>query len=106
MHLAEEVRKASRVVPRMMVTTILLNGAMGFVMVVTFCFCITDLMEMIVMSTSGKNTFNVTKLAVGHSCLILSQSSRTRMSSTPQPAVAPAQSPWSPSAPLSASAAT
>lgn len=35
-HLAEEVKDASKVVPRMMMGTILLNGAMGFVMIITF----------------------------------------------------------------------
>lgn len=42
-HMAEEVRDASKVVPRAMITTILLNGLMGFIMIITFCFCITDL---------------------------------------------------------------
>lgn len=35
-HLAEEVKDASRAVPRMMMATILLNGAMGFVMIITY----------------------------------------------------------------------
>ncbi|KAI6796399.1 amino acid permease [Hortaea werneckii] len=50
-HLAEETRDASRSVPRMMVGTVLLNGAMGFVMIITFGFCITDL-EAVVSSES------------------------------------------------------
>lgn len=50
--LAEEVRHASVVVPRMMLTTIVLNGALGFIMLVTFCFCITDLEAQILSSTS------------------------------------------------------
>ncbi|KAI7353915.1 hypothetical protein KC336_g22347, partial [Hortaea werneckii] len=59
-HLAEETRDASRSVPRMMVGTVLLNGAMGFVMIITFllrifilkaAFCITDL-EAVVSSES------------------------------------------------------
>ncbi|KAI6793533.1 amino acid permease [Hortaea werneckii] len=37
-HLAEETQDASRSVPRMMVGTVLLNGAMGFVMIITFVF--------------------------------------------------------------------
>ena len=51
-HLAEEVKNASYVVPRVMMTTILLNGALGFVMIITFVFCITDIETMIVESTS------------------------------------------------------
>lgn len=35
-HLAEEVKDASRAVPRMMMATILLNGVMGFVMIITY----------------------------------------------------------------------
>lgn len=35
-HLAEEVKDASRAVPRMMMATILLNGTMGFVMIITY----------------------------------------------------------------------
>ncbi|KAI7084894.1 amino acid permease [Hortaea werneckii] len=50
-HLAEETRDASRSVPRMMVGTVLLNGAMGLVMIITFAFCITDL-EAVVSSES------------------------------------------------------
>ncbi|KAL1617775.1 hypothetical protein SLS56_010839 [Neofusicoccum ribis] len=42
-HMAEEVRDASKVVPRAMITTIILNGLMGLIMIITFCFCITDL---------------------------------------------------------------
>lgn len=42
-HISEEIRDASVIVPRVMITSILLNGAMGFVMIITFCFCITDL---------------------------------------------------------------
>jgi choline transport protein len=48
---AEEVRDASKVVPRVMISTVILNGIMGFVMVVTFCFCITDLQAALDTST-------------------------------------------------------
>jgi choline transport protein len=41
--MAEEVRDASRTVPRVMISTVILNAVLGFVMVITFCFCITDL---------------------------------------------------------------
>ncbi|KAI5363499.1 Putative amino acid/polyamine transporter I [Septoria linicola] len=50
-HLAEEVKNASLAVPRMMLATILLNGAMGFVVIITYVFCITDI-EAVVGSTS------------------------------------------------------
>lgn len=41
-HMAEETKEASIIVPRCMVWSYLLNGAMGFVMLVTYCFCLTD----------------------------------------------------------------
>jgi len=41
--IAEEVRNASVVIPRCMVYSYLLNGAMGFVMLVTMLLCISDL---------------------------------------------------------------
>lgn len=42
-HMAEETQGASIVIPRTMCTAYILNGAMGLVMVITFCFCLTDL---------------------------------------------------------------
>ena len=41
-HMAEETRDASIIVPRCMIWSYLLNGAMGFVMIVTFCMMIGD----------------------------------------------------------------
>lgn len=41
-HMAEETKDASIIVPRVMLWSYLLNGAMGFVMLVTYCFCLTD----------------------------------------------------------------
>ena len=51
--MAEEVKNASYVVPRVMVATLVLNGTLGFVMIITFVFCITDIQSMIVESTSA-----------------------------------------------------
>ncbi|GAB7365931.1 hypothetical protein MBLNU230_g7259t1 [Neophaeotheca triangularis] len=42
-HLAEECKDASRAVPRMIMGTVLFNGAMGLVFIITFVYCITDL---------------------------------------------------------------
>ncbi|KAI0475729.1 hypothetical protein GGR56DRAFT_675832 [Xylariaceae sp. FL0804] len=52
-HMVEEVHDAAVVVPRMMVATIAINGVLGLVMIVTFCFCTTDLPRMIWKSTSA-----------------------------------------------------
>lgn len=40
--MAEETRDASIIVPRCMLWSYLLNGGMGFAMLVTYCFCLTD----------------------------------------------------------------
>ncbi|EME80806.1 uncharacterized protein MYCFIDRAFT_35772 [Pseudocercospora fijiensis CIRAD86] len=50
-HLSEEVKNASLAVPRMMIASIILNGAMGFVVIITYVFCITNL-EAVIGSTS------------------------------------------------------
>ncbi|KAK5136332.1 hypothetical protein LTR08_003705 [Meristemomyces frigidus] len=42
-HMSEEIRDASRILPLGMMWTLVLNGATGFIMVVTFAFCIGDL---------------------------------------------------------------
>lgn len=50
--MAEEVRQASRAVPRMMLLTIMVNGALGFVMLVTYISVIKDVEKQILDSTS------------------------------------------------------
>lgn len=51
-HMAEETKDASIIVPRCMIWSYLLNGSMGFVMLVTYCFCLTDV-EAALNSASG-----------------------------------------------------
>ncbi|KAI4694002.1 uncharacterized protein J4E84_002581 [Alternaria hordeiaustralica] len=41
-HMAEEVRDAAHVIPRAMMWTWLGNGLLGWIMAITFCFCVTD----------------------------------------------------------------
>ncbi|KAM6508466.1 hypothetical protein FALCPG4_018317 [Fusarium falciforme] len=50
-HMSEELRDASRTLPRSMIMTTILNGAFGWIMVITFCFCIGDLGEVITSPT-------------------------------------------------------
>lgn len=45
--MAEEVRDASRVLPRAMVLTLIVNGTAGFVMAITFAYCLGPLDEAI-----------------------------------------------------------
>ncbi|OJZ90148.1 amino acid permease [Aspergillus piperis CBS 112811] len=51
-HMSEEIRDASRVLPLGMVWTLILNGATGFVMIVTFAFCVGDI-DKVMASTTG-----------------------------------------------------
>ncbi|KAF2718641.1 amino acid transporter [Polychaeton citri CBS 116435] len=41
-HMAEETKKASVVVPKAMITSYVVNGGLGFIMTVTFCFLLVD----------------------------------------------------------------
>lgn len=51
-HMSEELRDASRTLPRSMIMTTIFNGAFGWIMVITLCFCIEDL-EAVITSKTG-----------------------------------------------------
>ncbi|KAJ9618854.1 hypothetical protein H2203_008670 [Taxawa tesnikishii (nom. ined.)] len=51
-HMSEELRDASRSLPQAMVWTAIVNGALGFVMIVTFCMVVGDV-ESILSSPTG-----------------------------------------------------
>ncbi|KAH7362789.1 amino acid/polyamine transporter I [Plectosphaerella cucumerina] len=42
-HMSEELRDAKRTLPRSMMMTTIINGALGWIMIITYCFCIGDL---------------------------------------------------------------
>lgn len=42
-HMSEELKDASRQLPKAMMWATIANGVMGIAMIITFCFCITDL---------------------------------------------------------------
>ncbi|KAF2426488.1 amino acid transporter [Tothia fuscella] len=42
-HMAEEVQDASKTVPRVMISSVVLNGVMGFITVIAFCYKLVDL---------------------------------------------------------------
>ncbi|KAL8688048.1 MAG: hypothetical protein Q9218_005937, partial [Villophora microphyllina] len=46
-HMSEEVRNASKTIPRIMFATLFVNGALGFVMLVTVYFCIGSVEEVL-----------------------------------------------------------
>ncbi|KAM5357515.1 hypothetical protein ACJZ2D_016190 [Fusarium nematophilum] len=50
-HMSEELRDASHILPRSMIMTTVFNGALGWIMVITYCFCIGDLGEVIASPT-------------------------------------------------------
>ena len=41
-HMAEEIKDASIVLPRAIMTSALINGTLGWIMTITFCFCLGD----------------------------------------------------------------
>ena len=59
-HVSEEVRNASKTVPQIMLATALANGILGFVMLITICFCLGNLDD--VLSTPTGYPF----IQVGH----------------------------------------
>ena len=46
-HMSEEVRNASKTIPRIMLATMLFNGILGFTMLVTLCFSIGNLQDVL-----------------------------------------------------------
>ncbi|KAF1837627.1 amino acid transporter [Decorospora gaudefroyi] len=57
-HMAEEVRDAAHVIPRAMMWTWLGNGLMGWIMAITFCFCVNDTMS-VLMTPLGSQQIQV-----------------------------------------------
>ncbi|KAF2013612.1 amino acid transporter [Aaosphaeria arxii CBS 175.79] len=52
-HMSEELRDASKTLPRAMIATAIANGAMGFVMICTFCMLVGDV-EQVLGSPTGQ----------------------------------------------------
>jgi choline transport protein len=63
-HMSEEIRDASRVVPRSMIATAVLNAVLGFAMIIAYCFCITDL-DAALSSSTGYPFIEVFYTATG-----------------------------------------
>ncbi|KAI4191057.1 MAG: hypothetical protein L6R41_000372 [Letrouitia leprolyta] len=63
-HMSEEVEDASRTLPRSIMWSVYLNGAMGLIMAITMCYCLGDLQEVVKTDTGYpfiQVFFNVTK---------------------------------------------
>lgn len=51
-HMSEEVPNASKTIPRIMLATLFFNGALGFIMLVTLCFSLGNLQD-VLQTTTG-----------------------------------------------------
>ncbi|MCJ1469212.1 hypothetical protein MMC07_007845 [Pseudocyphellaria aurata] len=50
-HMSEEIKDASLILPRSIMASLFLNGALGFIMLVTYCFCLGDVGEILGTTT-------------------------------------------------------
>ncbi|KAH8204762.1 hypothetical protein TruAng_001096 [Truncatella angustata] len=50
-HMAEELRDAGKIIPRSMIWSTVTNGALQWAMVITYCFCLGDLEEILSTAT-------------------------------------------------------
>lgn len=71
--LAEEVKDSSLILPRSIMASLFLNGALGFTMLVTYCFCLGNDLEGILSTKTGypfiQVFYNVTNSAGGASAM-------------------------------------
>ncbi|KAF2261345.1 amino acid transporter [Lojkania enalia] len=76
-HMAEEVRDAAYVIPRSMMWTWVVNGLLGWIMAITFCFCVTDTLGVLLTPLEVPfiqvfyNTTGSVGGATGMTCLML-----------------------------------
>ncbi|KAF2625635.1 amino acid transporter [Macroventuria anomochaeta] len=76
-HMAEEVRNAAHVIPRAMMWTWIGNGLMGWIMAITFCFCVGDTMSVLLTPLGSQqiqvflNTTGSAAGATGLTCIML-----------------------------------
>ena len=69
---AEEIKDASLVLPRSIMASLFINGALGFVMLVTYCFCLGNVEDILTTKTGYpfiQVFYNVTKSAGGASAM-------------------------------------
>jgi choline transport protein len=71
-HMSEELRDASKVLPQSMIATTVFNGAMGWIVLITFCFVLGDI-DAVISSPTGQPYvqvfYNVTQSYAGASVL-------------------------------------
>jgi amino acid transporter len=72
-HMAEEIKDASYVLPRAMMWTAAINGTLGFAMLVTFCFCLGNIEDILAnpdIMPFVQVFFNATKSEAGTAVLM------------------------------------
>lgn len=76
-HMSEEIHNASTVVPWAMITTILLNGALGFALLIALLFCLGDINDALTSPTGFpfieifRQATNSNSAATGMTCIIV-----------------------------------
>ena len=68
----EEIKDASRVTPKAIMSAICLNGCLGFIVVVTYCFALGDITELLTPATGYpfiQVFYNVTQSYTGATLL-------------------------------------
>ncbi|EAT79353.2 hypothetical protein SNOG_13469 [Parastagonospora nodorum SN15] len=71
-HMSEELRDASHTLPRAMIWTAIVNSSMGFLMLITFCFCLGDVDSVLHTATGQPHIqamFNATQSVSGATAL-------------------------------------
>lgn len=71
-HMSEELRDASKTLPRAMIATAIINGALGFIMLCTFCMLVGNVEEILATPTGQpfiQVFYNVTKSKAGTSAM-------------------------------------
>ncbi|KAH3994513.1 hypothetical protein HBI56_160530 [Parastagonospora nodorum] len=71
-HMSEELRDASHTLPRAMIWTAIVNSSMGFLMLITFCFCLGDVDSVLHTATGQPHIqamFNATQSVSGTTAL-------------------------------------
>jgi choline transport protein len=71
-HMAEEVHDASLTLPRVMLATTLVNGALGFVMLCTFCMLVGNVEDILATPTGQpfiQMFYNITQSKAGTSVM-------------------------------------
>ncbi|KAJ1332069.1 choline transport protein [Microdochium nivale] len=75
-HMSEELRDASRTLPKTMILSTVINGAMGWIMIITFCMCLGSLEDILATPTGQPfmqvflNATQNPSSAIAMSCLV------------------------------------